>query len=242
MRAVFPVVMITLVQGFTAFGSSAHAAFGLPGSDKRLVTVQGLCHRQVTSDRGAIILTAETTDMDLNSATHRTTAIYDRVREAVKRLNLENADLQTVEYSVSENREWEKSKSIFKGYRARMGLRVATSSIAKLGEVISIAAREQVKDVGSLTTFMSNEKQMKERLGCLQEASENARARADKLANSLGAKLGEVQEIQEVPDSNGGGRPVPMMAMNKGMADAAPAVEAGAQDLAITIQASFNLK
>ncbi len=242
MRAAFGIV---LVVGLAGIELSARAAFpGMPGSDKRLVTVQGLCHRQVVPDRGAIVLTAETTDMDLNSATRHTATTYDRMREAIKRLNLENLDIQTVEYSVAENREWEKNKSVFKGYRARMGLKVATSSIAKLGEVISVASREQVKDVGNLTTFLSNEKQMKERLGCLQEASENARARAEKLATAMGAKLGEVQEIQEQVDS-GNGRPVPLMAMersNKMMADSAPAVEAGTQDLSITIQASFNLR
>lgn len=238
------VVVVFSVLSLPVLSATAAQADVAPGSlDRRHIAVQGLCYRRATPDRGAIIVTAEVQDMDLKTASVQATRSYERVRDAVKKLGLEALELSTVEYSVNEVREWEKNRSVFKGFKARMGLQVSTASIQKLGDVIEIAAREQIKDVGSLTTFLSREKMMKEHLGCLQEASDNARARAEKLAAALGAKLGDVISVVEQAALPPPARPVPMArAMSKMAADAGPTVEAGTQDLSVTIQANFALK
>jgi hypothetical protein len=199
----------------------------------------------VTSDRAALVVTAEATDPDLKAATRASTRSYERVREAVQKLGLENLELTTSEYSVQEAREWKKDTSVFKGYRVRMGLRVSTSQVQKIGEVIAVAAREEIRDVGGLTTYLSEERRLREHLACLEEASANARARAEKLAAALGARLGEVLSVseEEAPSSY---RPLDVMTAMKAMDGAdtasAPSVEPGVQELAIGIDASFALR
>ena len=211
----------------------------------REVSVSGSCLRTVTPDRGAIVLTAEAQDKDLKAAAKDATEAYERAKKAVERLGLADLELRTVEYSLNEVREWEKNKTVSKGFRARMGLRVASSQIQRLGEVIAIGAREGLRDVGALVSFLSEEKQKKEQFECLKEAAEDARARAEKMAGALGAKVGEVVMLSE---SGGYQRPEPQpraMLMEKSMAAndmAAPTVEAGRQDLHVTVQATFSLK
>jgi uncharacterized protein YggE len=213
-------------------------------SRDREVTVSGNCFRTVTPDRGAIILTTEAQSKDLQTAAREATDSYNRVRDAVQRLKLEDTDLRTVEYTLSEIREWEKNHMVSRGFRARMGLRVASSQIQRLGEVIAIGARENVRDVGQLTTYLSEDKKKKEQFACLQEAAEDAKARGEKLATSLGAKLGEVISISET-----GGfqrpEPQPVMMMEKAAraSDVAPpTVEAGREELRLTVQVQFALK
>jgi hypothetical protein len=209
------------------------------------ITVDGQCSRRVVPDRGAITVTADALDKDVKAAVAEATRGYERVRAAVKRLPLENMELETAEYSVREEREWQKDKTVSKGFRARMGLKVTSSSIDKLGEVIGIAAREGIRDVGALGTFLSPEKLRQEQLGCLEEAAGHARSKAEKLAAALGAKIGPVLRLAE-----GAGDaerpPVPMMAMMKSerMADEAapPSVEAGKRDIATTVTATFGLR
>lgn len=202
----------------------------------------------VTPDRGAITLTIEFQNMDLGKATQEAASSYEKVSAAVKKLDLKNANLQTSEYSVNQVIEWENSKQVNKGFKARMGLRVATSDISKIGEVIAIASKEKVKDVGSLETYMSEEKQLKEEVACLEEASQNARLKAEKLATALQAKLGNVLTVSE------SGRSMPYwprpMMYGRAMAKsdmmmsqaAAPEVQAGQQNLTLNIQVSFLLQ
>ncbi len=209
--------------------------------------MSGTCSRQITPDRGSITVTVETMDMDLQVASKKATDNYEKVKDAVQKLRLDNANISTSEYSLIEVKEWQKDRNVFKGFRARMGLRVATSSIQKLGEVIAIAAKHGVRDVGSLNTFLSQEKLLKEQSNCLEEAGANATARATRLAASLDAKIGDVLEITEFQAAPEGPRPMMRAMMAKSMdmaggAESAPSVEAGSQTLNVTIYATFALK
>jgi uncharacterized protein YggE len=218
-------------------------AFPVRASDERKVSVSGECNRLVVPDRGAIVLTAEVIDQDLKDATRKAMDEYERTRTALKKLNLEDLDMQTAEYNVERLREYEKGKTVNKGFRVRMGLRVSISSVKRMGEVIAIGAREGLQDVGRLTMYLSNEKASTERSECLKEAAENAKAKAEKLASALGAKVGAVISISDVSQVQPPMAPMENMAMLKadGMG-AAPTVEAGKQNISITINAVFGLK
>ncbi len=231
--------------GFAAsvmFSSSVEAATPSPLQG---ISVEGICNRRTVPDRGAISVTADALEKDIKAAVSKATDSYERVRSAVKRLNLENMDIETSEYSVQEEKVWEKDRLVSKGFRARMGLRVTSSNIQKLGEVIAIAAKENIRDVGALSTYLSPEKLKQEQMACLEEAATHARAKADKLAAALGAKVGALVSISEIKPEGSSPHPVVMMeARAKFAADApaAPNVEAGKQDITTTVYATFSLR
>lgn len=243
MKRLFTLLLFTLIT-LPAFAATPSTAMG-PVSNRRQVSTSGICTRSVTPDRGQITMTAQVQDDDLQTAARKAQESYDRAVAAVKRLDLENLEIKTSEYNLEEVREWQKEQMVSKGFMARIGLRVSTSSIQKLGQVIAIAARENLKDVSGLTTYLSPEKRKKEGFACLQEASEDARSKAEKLAQSLGAGLGEVLTVSE--NENEPHPPVrPLMmraAMDKSAAsDNGPSIEAGQQDISISVQASFGLR
>ncbi len=214
----------------------------------RQVSVSGHCIRTVTPDRGALVLTVDVLEKDLRSATRQASLTYDRLKQAIEKLGLSELNLTTSEYSVREERQWEKDRAVFKGFRARLGLRVVSSSIERLGEVMSIGSREGVQDVGALQTFLSEERRLKEQMECLKQAAENARAKAERLASALGARVGEAIRVSE--QGAGGPGPMPkhtmMMAMEAGAPAArgmpAPEIAAGSQTLELDVDVSFGLK
>jgi hypothetical protein len=229
-------IFLTTLVALAACGASAM---------ERQVTVTGSCSRQVTTDRGSIILTADVRDDNLKNAIKKASRQYDRALDSVKKLKLENADLQTVEYNVGEVREWEKNKVVFKGYRARIGFSVSTSDIQRLSEVMEIAAREEIRDVGALVSFLSTEKIKKEQDICLKEAAAHAKSKAENLAGSLSAHLGSVVSINESNVST----PPPIMPMARqtfmkaaGGAEAPTSVEGGKQEISATVNVTFELK
>lgn len=223
---------------------SAHADDAPP----RQVHVGGHCVRSVLPDRGSVTVTVSVLDRDLKAASRQASLTYERLKQAIEKLPLADPALTTSEYSVREERSWEKDKQVPKGFRARLGLRVVTSSIDKLGEVLALAAREGVQDVGGLQTFLSDEKRLKEQMECLRQAAENARAKADKLAVSLGARVAEVLSIRE-QGVGGLPGPAPLAASMMALEDSAaarsmpvPSVVAGAQTLELDVWVTFALR
>lgn len=165
--------------------------------DRRHIQVNGSCTTQVVPDRAASTLSSEFKEKDVASASKKATETYERVREAIKALNLKDLELSTQHYQVSEWDEWQKNSRVHLGYRVSIGLRVSTSEVSRMGEVFAIAAREKLKDVGHLSLFLSNEKREKEHLECLKKAAADSRVKAEKLASGLGISLGSVLQVQE---------------------------------------------
>jgi uncharacterized protein YggE len=211
----------------------------------RMVSVSGSCLRNVIPDRGAVTITAESRDADAKRAQVAANRQYEAMRSKVARLNLPDGELSTAEFLSEEIREWEKERMVSKGFRTRISLRVETSDHSRLGEVIDIASREGVKQMSGLQLFVSSKRMLDEKMACLKEAAEQARAKADSLAKSLGAKLGEVLSIQENASSQPE-PPMPMMrsamAMDAVAEKSAPRIEPGKTELSITVQVSFGLK
>lgn len=231
----------------TALSLSALAA---PPSNaaarEREVTTYGSCTHQVATDRGAIVLTADFLDPDLSTAVKKATAAYDRALAAIEKLGLANLDSRTVEYSVNEQKEWEGNKTVSKGYRARIGLRVSTSDIQRLGEVTGIAARENIRDVSGLSTYLSEEKLHKEQELCLKDAGEQARQKALRLASSVGASLGGVVSLTEnAAPAAPPIQPLPRIRSSvKLMAETqeTPSIQSGEQQVSVNVQAVFALR
>lgn len=213
----------------------------------RTISVSGTCLRSAIPDRGSIVITPEFTDPDIKSAAKKATGQYEAIKAEIQKLNLKNLELSTNEYSVLELREWEKNKQVSKGFRARMGLQVTTSETSRLGEVIAIAAARNVKDVGALQTFLSDEKSRGEREACLEEAIQHAQTKAGRMAKAAGARLGRVLQLNEEGASSPPPMPmVPMMAMKAsgGMEREmqAPSVDSAAQKIQLSVSALYQLE
>lgn len=234
---------IAILISALALGLQANAQERLP----RAISVNGNCIKTVTFDRGEIVVTADVLDADLQKATKRAAETYESVRAAVQKLNLKNVELMTNEYSVTEQKEWEKERTVSKGFRARMGLKVTTSEISRLGEVIQIAANQKVRDVSALRSFLSDEKAKVERESCLEEAVQNAQAKAGRMAKVGGAKLGKALQITEEGAAPPEPIPVRPMRAEKAMMssyamDSAPTVEAGANRMSVNVNVTFALE
>ncbi len=229
--------MKLLLTGALLLAGAAQAA--------REVAVAGKCEIKTSPDRGRLQLRMEKTAPQVDAAVTEVSTRIEKAKAAIRKLNLADLELHTPSYQVNEHREWEKDKNVFKGYRASLGLEVTTSEIKRLGEVMGIAAHHGLTGTDGLQTFLSTEKAQAEYLRCLDIAAKDARKKAARLAETLGASLGEVERIAE--ESARQEHPRPMM-MEKAVfaADAsaarAPQVEVADQAFSVTLQVVFRLK
>jgi uncharacterized protein YggE len=231
---------LTLALGLTVLSVSAEAA-----APERMISASGLCTHSVVPDRGSINIVAMSQDLDLQKASRKTTDAYEKLKSAVQKLNLKDLELSTSEYDLSEINEWQKDRSVFKGFRARMGLSVTTSEISKLGEVIAVAANEGLHEVSGLRTFLSDAKTESEKESCLEHAVENARAKASRMAKAANGRLGKVISVVETGSSLPQ-PPVQRMAMGMAMDKAEMAstanVDAGTQKIGVSVDVAFTLE
>lgn len=186
------------------FGSFSLAA------KPRSVSVRGNCLRSIKPNQGSLSFIAETRNKDSEQAMKEATVLFQNARAEIQKLNLKGLELQTTENSVSEDHTWENNSNVFKGYRARVGLKVITTDLDRLGEISKVLAKAGIKNIGELMTEVSPEKFKEEQEACLEQAITNSKSKASKLAKAAGAKVGKVLFIEESADGSHG-QPHPMV-------------------------------
>lgn len=220
------------------------SAMLLHAADARQVTVQGTCLKNTLPDRGSVEFFSEAVHTDAQKAIATATKAYEAARDSVKKLNLKNLELSTVENSLQEERTWENNKSIFKGYRSRLGLRVYTSQIERLGEVLQTVSKQGIKSFGSLQSDLSPQKLQEEQESCLEIAIQNAKAKADKMAKAAGARVGKVLGLVE--GASASAPPQRPMMMAKAMAfdgtAEAATVDTKAETLSMNVTVTYSLE
>lgn len=209
----------------------------------RLISVNGQCISNVYPDRGTLTLVSQFTEKNASIASKKATENYEKIRTAVQKLNLKDLELQTTEHNVQEIFDYVASKRISKGVQASMGLQVTTSDIARLGEVVALGSEIEINRVSNLNIFVSPVKMKTSREDCLIEAIKNAKDKAEKMAKSAGAKVGDVQLIEEI---SGHDSPSPMYMMESAGAMAksvaAPRIESQTTLITVNVLVKFSLK
>lgn len=230
-----------IVAFLPLFGACAHRA-GLV----RSIDVQGQCFREVSPDKSRIDLSHVVLAKDIETASRLVGDSYSKLKNGIESLKLKDLELKTTNYSVQERREWVKDRQVSRGYEARMSLQVSSSEIARMGEILQVAGRESVQEVGSLQTFISTSRRELERGECLKQAVLDARAKALGMAETLGAKVGSVLRIAEegaasLPQTFARPEMAREAMMMKSMGEA-PEVSGGKEELRYGVNASFELR
>ncbi len=212
----------------------------------RTVSVQGTCRKELVPDKAGLNMTAVATHpKDLKTAVNEAVRNYESARAQIQKMKLKDAELTTSEYNVQPVYDWNDGKQILRGYQARVGLRVETSEIDRMGDVMAAAAEANMKDVAAWQLVISPEKSRLTAQECLADAVLDARKNADKMAGALGGKIGQALSLSQQGAAQPEPRPMYNMMRAEAKADmaaAAPTIEAGKQDLNITVDAVFALQ
>lgn len=219
-------------------------------SGNRGILATGTCIKKITQDRGTVTLTTSVLAPTATESSQMATQESEKLKAAVDALKLPDATLQTTGFSVYEEREYQDKKTISKGFRTRVGLSVETSDISRLGEAIAAASKLGVKEIDSLSTFVSPQKMKSEYESCLEVATSNARDKAEKLAKGAGVKLGKVILIEEGinPANSGDGNESYSKGIRSVMAAApqadmgsAPSISARAENITVSASVKFTV-
>ena len=210
-------------------------------------------NNQITvSGEGKVYAKPDIAVVDLQITTERTTVAevtksntdkMNAVIEAIKGLEIEEKDIQTINYNLSPNYNWTEAQGrVFVGYTLNQTIEVKIRDFTKIGDVLTSATTNGVNNIGDLQLTLDNPEQFKEQARA--KAIEQAKSNAQNLAKESGVKLGKIINIYENTSSY---YPVTYN-MAKSMGGAAleqssvPTIQSGEQEVSITINLTYQVK
>lgn len=220
------------------------------------VTVSGEGKVYAKPDIALVSLGVTTEASNVADVTKKNTDKMNAVIEAIKKLGIEDKDIQTTNYSLTPvydsyyvptliptgaGDSVMRTKTALTGYRLDQNVQVKVRDFAKISDVLSQSTANGANVVGDLQFTIDNPEQFKQeaRAKAIAQAKENAQ----NLAKESGIKLGKLINVYE--------NYVYPMAYSKGMGigggsatDSAPTptIQPGQQEINITINLTYQVK
>jgi uncharacterized protein len=195
----------------------------------------------VVPDTGYIDLGVTVNDALTTEAAQQTVdQTNNKIIEALQKIGVTKADIKTTNYSINPNYSYDNGKNNITGYNGNATLEVKTKDPQMASKIIDEATKAGANQIqGSRFVIDSPEKY---REAARNNAIQNARDQAQKLASSLGIKLGRVTNIVESSPET----PQPIYGVMKAVGmggardTAAPSIEPGTQTITSVVTLYFE--
>ena len=209
------------------------------------ITVTGTAKVSATPDVAVLNLGIISDGATVNAAQK---GVTDKMNAIVKSLKddfkIEAKDIQTESFSVNPKYDWSSGRQVIIGYTANQSVTVKVRDFTKTGNILSKATELGANNVSGPTFSIDDPEKVKAE--AREKAIAQAKGKAESLASQVGIKLGRIVNYYE-----GGNEMANIvystMAVGRGGADsakavAAPTIEAGSQDVQLTVNISYEIK
>ncbi|MEH7225905.1 SIMPL domain-containing protein [Bacillus sp. JJ1566] len=162
--------------------------------------------------------------------------ITNKVIQSLVGLGIPNENIKTVDYRIEILYAYENSKQTLKGYRVVHMLQISDVNIQETGSVVDTAVQNGANTVTSVNFTVSNPQVYYAK--ALENAVEDAGAKARTIANKLGVQLQETPlYIQELSQQS---PPIPFQTAMFAKSEAATPIQPGELTITARIEATFT--
>lgn len=238
-------VLASVLLTVGGIGSHGWAQSPNPAPSMRSVQVSGEGTARAEPDQALVRFGVETQADDAETARAQNAEASSRAMNAVRALDVPENKIRMASMQLQPRREWNPKAREYedKGYEARRQVVVELDDLSVLPTLVTRVVQEGANRLNGIEYTLSDRDPVRNQ--ALQDAAESAREKAELLAQSLGARLGAVQQIQE--QNFDFPRPVfaARMEMAKTADRAAPepdAYAAGEIEVTATVQVTFALQ
>ena len=239
-------ITLIIVAGFVILAMLGFLAFSsLNPSTSDTVTVNGMSTIKATPDKVGVYFSAENTASTSEAARDKIAEIVSDLENSLIAKGFTKEEIQTYGYAINPEYDWINGQQVFKGYKASQSVKVELPSnrFDDIGEVIDAGV-----DAGALISYVSFElsqtKQNEYKAEALKQASEDARIKAESVAEGLNKKVGKLVSVSV---DNFNYYPWDIYRSTTGTMDAAEAKQAttniqpGNQDVSASVSAVFKI-
>jgi uncharacterized protein YggE len=157
--------------------------------------VTGEADSKVPPDTAVVVLSVVTQSRSALDAQQQNARKSEAVINAVKAVAGANPEVETNDYSLNPQRDWQGSMPRIVGYEARNSVSVKTAALDNVGAIIDAATGAGANAVDSVNFILreSNEARGK----ALGDASRQAMQKAEAMAQAMGGRIVRVVEQRE---------------------------------------------
>jgi uncharacterized protein YggE len=190
-------VIVALVLAFSSRSTINVASSGQIQKDT--ITVSGQAEMTVDPDQAEMYIKIETTKTTAKLAKDENSIISSAVESALRSKGITEKDVETSRYQIYPKYEYDPDtrKSSISGYTVTNVLKVTTTNLDKVGEVIDAAVDSGANGFERIVFGLTDEKEKDVNAQVLLKASDEAKAKAISLTKNLGVRLGKLSSISE---------------------------------------------
>lgn len=154
------------------------------------IAVDGYAETFVKPDTASVSFSitkkAPTTDIAMNSVNERMDALVSELST----IGVEEKDIKTTNYSVHPEYSYNDGKQVFEGYRVTQSITVVIRDLDNVSDVLATVNGAGVDNVSQLNFYVDDTDEINGQLR--EEAIDDAKENAKKLAKDLGVTLNEI--------------------------------------------------
>ncbi len=150
----------------------------------------------VSPDLVVVNFNIETTGDTTQEAKDSNSVIVDELTTELIKIGFERKDIQTQSFNIYENCEWKNNEQVCEGYKATHLIRVefSTDKDVKIVDVIDSGANAGA-GINYISFELSNEKQQEYKAEAMKLAAQDARIKAEAVAEGLDKNLGDLVSV-----------------------------------------------
>ncbi len=168
------------------------------GAEKNVISVSSTANAKAQPDKAEVYLRIETLDADAQKSQQENSRISDNVISRLMAAGAAKKDIETSQYSLQQKiRYGREGEQIIEGYSAVHILKVTTTEMDNVGSLIDAGVNGGANGIENIVFTLSDEKQAELRNEAIAKAAVEAKGKAKKIADSLGAKLGRLSTASE---------------------------------------------
>jgi uncharacterized protein YggE len=205
------------------------------------ITVTGFGKSRSNPDRASVSVGVNISYEDITRAVEESNKTIARITDAVVSLGVEEADIQTTNFSIWAEEQWDPEtgqRKEEKLFRVDSTIQIIVNDTDKVGKILETSIANGANNIYGLSFGIQDSSGLAAVARVL--ALEDAQQRAEQIAQELGVTLGEVQRAVEI--SGGWVQPFFESAMyGIGGGGGEPPISEGSMTVTVSIDVTFKI-
>ena len=171
-------------------------------NDQNFFSVDGKTTVEAIPDQAVVNLGVDVTDKTVAGAQNQANTIVSNLQTQLSSLGIEKKDIQTKNYSLYPNYDWESDNRSILSYTVNSTLQITCKDFTVLNQIIDQATAVGINQVNGINFTLSDAKQADLKKEARQQAIAKAKENAQELASLTGIKLGNLTNVYEYEPDN----------------------------------------
>lgn len=235
------IALTAFVSVLTAKGIAEFQQVGHAPRAQDTFTIDGEGKVTGTPDLARVDIGLYTEGDDVPSAQNANTQKVNAMLAALKDLGIDQADIQTSNYTITPRYQYNEGAQTVIGYAVSQNLSAKVRDLSKIGTVLSRVGSLGANQVNGVTFTVDDPTSLEQ--AARKKALEDAHKKADELADALGVKIVRVVTFSE----SSGNTPVPQPMALRGLEAAPPGqvipeIQPGSLDIQSQVSVTFEIR